>query len=142
MTLGSLGVTIFDDFGIAVDGGSEQRVSGLTATSTVQDLINSINQISGITAELSGGQILITRDKAGDNLDYNFETLTAGQVTLHANGGAIAGNITGVIFGLNGTTFQSAGGAATTFHASDVFTPSRGFGTAAGPTTTQSGAGL
>jgi flagellar hook protein FlgE len=139
MTLGSLGVTIFDDFGIAVDGGSEQRVSGLTATSTVQDLINAINQIAGVTAELVGGEIQIVRDKAGDNLDYNFETLTAGQVTLHANGGAIAGNIAGVLFGLNGTTFQSAGGAASTFQATDTFTPSRGFGAAAGPTVTQLG---
>jgi flagellar hook protein FlgE len=136
MTLGSLGVTIFDDFGIAVDGGSEQRVSGLTASSTVQDLLNAINQISGVTAELTGGQILITRDKAGDNLTYSFRTMTAGQVTLHAQGGAIAGNITGVVFGLNGTTFQSAGGAATTFEATDTFTPSRGFGAAAGPTST------
>ena len=76
MTLGSLGVTIFDDFGIAVDGGSEQRVSGLTSASTVQDLLNAINQISGLTAELSGGQILLTRDKAGDNLEYSFRTLT------------------------------------------------------------------
>ena len=136
MSLGSLGVTVFDDFGIAVDGGSEQRVSGLTATSSVQDLLNAINQISGVTAELSGGQILLTRDKAGDNLEYFFQTVTAGQVTLHANGGAIAGNIAGVIFGLNGTTFQSAGGAATTFQANDTFTPSRGFGAAAGPTNT------
>jgi flagellar hook protein FlgE len=135
MTLGSLGITIFDDFGIAVDGGAEQMVSGLTSTSSVQDLVNSINQISGVTAELSGGEILITRDKAGDNLDYFFQNMTAGQVTLHANGGAIAGNIAGVVFGLNGTTFASAGGAATTFAAQDVFTPSRGFGAAAGPVT-------
>jgi flagellar hook protein FlgE len=136
MSLGSLGVTIFDDFGIAVDGGSEQRVSGLTATSSVQDLINAINQISGVTAELVGGEIRIIRDKAGDNLEFAFQTMTAGQVTLHANGGATAGNISGVIFGLNGTTFQSAGGAATTFAATDTFTPSRGFGAAAGPVVT------
>lgn len=137
MTLGSLGVTIFDDFGIAVDGGTEQRVSGLTVTSSVQDLLNAINQISGVSAELVGGEIQITREKAGDNLEYYFQNMTPGQVTLHANGGAIAGNVAGVIFGLNGTTFQSAGGAATTFQAIDTFTPSRGFGAAAGPTNNQ-----
>ena len=135
MSLGGLGVTIFDDFGIGVDGGTEQMVSGLTATSTVQDLVNAINQISGVTAELAGGEILITRDKAGDNLEFFFTNGTAGQITLHANGGATAGNIAGVMFGLNGTTFSSAGGAATTFVATDTFTTSRGFGAAAGPVT-------
>ncbi len=137
MTLGSLGVTIFDDFGIAVDGGSEQKISGLTATSTVQDLINAIDQIAGLHAEISGGEILLTREKAGDNATYMFRTMTPGQVTLHANGGAIAGNIAGVVFGMNGTNFQSAGGAATTFQATDTFTPSRGIGAATGPVTTQ-----
>ena len=135
MTLGGLGITIFDDFGITVDGGVPQMVSGLTATSTVLDLINGINQISGVTAQLVGGEIRLTRDKAGDNLNYNFQNTTAGQVTLHANGGALDGNIAGVIFGVNGTTFASAGGAATTFQATDVFTPTRGFGSAAGPVT-------
>jgi flagellar hook protein FlgE len=136
MTLGDLGVTIFDDFGLSVDNGTEQVVSGLTATSTVQELINSINQISGVSAELVGGEIHITRDKAGDNLEYSFRTMTAGQVTLNLAGGATAGNITGVIFGMNGTTFQSAGGAASTFEAIDNFTPTRGYGASAGPVTT------
>lgn len=135
MTLGGLGVTIFDDFGIAVDGATTQLVSGLTATSTVQDLINGINQISGVTAELVGGQIQLTRDKAGDNLEFHFQNDVAGQVTLHVNGGATAGNLAGVIFGLVGTTFTSAGGAPSTFQATDTFTPSRGFGAAAGPVT-------
>ncbi len=134
MTLGGLGVTTFDEFGLNVDGGVTQMVSGLTATSTVQDLINGINQISGVTAVLVGGEIRLTRDRAGDNLNYFFQNVTNGAQTLHANGGATAGNIAGVIFGVNGATFASAGGAATTFIAADVFTPSRGFGAAAGPT--------
>ena len=135
-SLGNLGVTIFDDFGISVDGGSTQMVSGLNATSTVQDLINSINQISGVTAELVGGELQITRDKAGDNLDYYFTNLNPGQVTLDVAGGAVAGNISGVILGLNGTTFASSGGTASTLVGTDVFTPDRGFGPAAGPVTT------
>jgi len=136
MSLGGLGVTIYDDFGISVDGGTTQYVSGLTATSTIQDLINAINQISGVTAKLVGDEIQVTRDKAGDNLEYSFQSVNPGQITLHANGGAIAGNVAGVIFGLNGTTFSSAGGAASTYEAIDTFTPSRGFGAAAGPTNT------
>lgn len=135
MTLGGLGITTFDDFGISVDGGVAQMVSGLTATSTVNDLVNGINQISGVTAELVGGEIRLTRDRAGDNLDYFFQNTAVGQVTLDVNGGAVAGNVAGVIFGLNGSTFASAGGAASTFAATDVFTPSRGFGAAAGPVT-------
>lgn len=139
MTLGGLGVTIFDDFGLTVDGATTQMVSGLTATSTVQDLINGINQISGVAAELVGGEIRLTRTKAGDNLNYFFQNTVAGQITLHANGGATAGNMAGVIFGLNGTTFASAGGAAATFVAADVFTPTRGFGAASGPVTSSLG---
>jgi flagellar hook protein FlgE len=139
MSLGDLGVTIFNDFGIAVDGGAEQLVSGLTASSTIQDLVNAINQISGVTAELVGGEIQITRDKAGSPIEFYFQNMTAGQQTLHANGGAIAGNIAGVIFGLDATTFTSAGGAATTFQATDTFTPLRGFGAAAGPVITALG---
>ncbi len=134
MSLTSLGVDIFDDFGISVDNGTTQYVSGLTGTSTVQDLINAINQISGVTAELTGGEIQITRDKAGDNLEFSFNSVNNGLLTLNGNMAATAGNISGVIFGLNGTTFSSAGGAATTFEAVDTFTPSRGFGAASGPT--------
>ena len=135
--LGNLGVTIFDDFGISVDGGTMQMVSGLNGTSTVSDLINAINQISGVTAELVGGEIQITRDKAGDNLDYYFTNTNPGIVTTDpVNGGATSGNISGVILGLDGTTFASSGGTATSMVATDVFTPNRGFGTAAGPVTT------
>ena len=140
MTLGGLGVTVFDEFGLNVDGGVTQMVSGLTATSTVQDVINGINQISGVTAELLGGEIRLTRDKAGDNLNYFFQNVNNGSQTLDAvGGGATAGNIAGVIFGVNGATFASAGGAATTFLAADVFTPTRGFGSASGPTTASLG---
>ncbi len=135
MTLGELGVTVFDDFGISVDGGSSQVIAGLNAGSTIQDLINAINQIDGITAELDGGEVKIMRDKAGDNADYFFSS-SAGSVTTGVGGGAVAGNIVGVIFGLDGASFTSAGGAATTYVATDVFTPDRGFGAAAGPVTT------
>jgi len=135
-TLGNLGVTIFDDFGLSVDGGPNQLITGLNTNSTVQDLLNAINQIAGVTAELSSGELLITRDKAGDPADFYFQSTAPGTVTLGAGGGAVAGNVVGVIFGLDGTNFASAGGAATTYQATDIFTPSRGIGAAAGPVTT------
>jgi flagellar hook protein FlgE len=131
MVLGSLGIDDFTNFGFSVDGGATQLITGLNATSTVQDVINSINQIDGITAELTGGEIQITRDKAGDNAQYSFQS-TAGAYT-DGGGYATAGNIVGVLFGANGTTVQSAGGAATTFVATDTFTPDRGTGAAVGP---------
>ena len=134
-TLGNLGVTIFDDFSLSVDGGVSQLITGLNTNSTVQDMLNAINQIAGVTAELNGGQIQLTRDKAGDPADFYFQSTNAGIVTVGGGGGATAGNIVGVIFGLDGTNFASAGGAATTFQATDVFTPSRGIGAAAGPIT-------
>lgn len=139
MALGDLGVTVFDDFGIAVDGGTVRQINGLSSTSKVQDLLDAITQIDGITATLEAGQIKIARDKAGAPVDFNFTSSGAGSRTLHANGGATAGNIAGVMFGLDGTTFTSAGGAATTFQATDLFTPDRGIGAAAGPVSTNLG---
>jgi flagellar hook protein FlgE len=135
MTLGALGVTDFTNYGFSVDGKSTQIISGLNANSTISDLINATNQIDGITAALVGGQIQITRDKAGADTEFNFLS-TAGAQTLAGGGGATAGNIVGVVFGVNAATFQSSGGAATTYIASDTFTPERGYGAAAGPQVT------
>jgi len=75
-TLGALGVADFNGFSITLDGSRTENITGLTASSTVEDLINAINQISGLTAELDGSNaIQITRDKAGDPADYGFESL-------------------------------------------------------------------
>ena len=137
MTLGSLGVTDFTNYGFSVDGGSAQIVSGMSATSTVSDLINATNQIAGIKMELVGGQLMVTRTKAGSNTDYNFRS-TAGTQTLDALGGATAGNIVGVMLGFAGVV-GSAGGAASTYIASDTFTPDRGYGAATGPQVTTLG---
>jgi len=65
---------------------------------------------------------------------------SASSVTLHPNGGAVAGNIIGVLFGVaDGATFSSAGGAASTFVATDVFTPNRGTDGAGAPVTSNLG---
>ncbi len=129
-TLASYGVTIFNDFTLSVDGGIADTVSGLSGTSTVSDLLSAINQIEGVTAalvDIGGGvlQVEVTRTKAGDPVDYSFESSDS-----------VAGNIVDVIFGVApgvGNTFVSAGGAATTFVATDSFQPNRGSGPAAGP---------
>jgi flagellar hook-associated protein FlgK len=129
-TLASYGVTVFNDFTLSVDGGIADAVSGLSGTSTVSDLLSAINQIEGVSAALvdTGGGVLqveITRSKAGDPVDYSFESSDS-----------VANNIVDQIFGVAvgvGNTFVSAGGAATTFVATDSFQPNRGSGPAAGP---------
>lgn len=138
MQLGSLGVTDFSNFGLSVDNGPTQIIPGLNANSTVQDVINAINQIEGLDADLVNGQIEITRSKAGDPLDLTF-TSTAGVHDATGATPATSGNIVGVLFGLNGSTLTSAGGAASTLQATDSFMPDRGYGASAGPVTTTLG---
>jgi flagellar hook protein FlgE len=138
MTLGSLGVTDFTNFGFSVDGGPTQIIAGLTSTSTITDVISSINQIVGLSAQLVGGELQVTRTTAGAPADYSF-TSTAGVHDATALAPATTGNIVGVLFGLNGAPLTSAGGAATTLQATDTFTPDRGYGAAAGPVTSQLG---
>jgi len=128
-TLGSIGITDFSDWTLTVDGSRVDTISGLTSESTVEDLISAINQIQGLTAELTGlGEIKITRDKAGSPMEYSF-----------ISSASAAGNIVDQIFTIGspvGTTFTSTGGAATTYVATNTFTPNRGSGMAAGPIVT------
>ena len=113
---GGLGVTDFSGFTITVDNSRTETVTGLTATSSVSDLIDAMNLIDGITVEVIGGEIQVTRDKAGDPSAYGFETSAAS-----------AGDIVNVIFGeAAGNTFLSSGGAASTFVAIDTFVPTKG----------------
>ncbi|MDD5425272.1 MAG: flagellar hook-basal body complex protein [candidate division Zixibacteria bacterium] len=135
MTLGTLGIDDFTNFGFSVDGGPIEYITGMNVNSTVNDVVSSINQIEGITAVLEGGEIRITRTKAGSGTDYNI-TSTVGNYTAAAGSGATAGNIVGVLFGVNGTSISANSGMATTLAATDVFTPTRGTGIAAGPVTT------
>ncbi len=124
MSLGSLGVTDASAFSLSVDNGSIiDTVNGLTVNSTVNDLITQINQIHGITAELIGGQIRVSRDRAGSGIDYNI-TSSVSSVTLDGNGVATAGNIIGVIFGVpDSGTFLANNGTNHTFNVNNVFTP-------------------
>jgi len=129
--LGSgLGVTDISDFAISVDGSTATAITGLTLTSTVEDLINSINQVAGVSAELSGGEIIMTRDIAGSEAQYNF-----------VSSESVAGNIVNRIFGIPegaGNTFGTATalggteGQNTTYMATDTFVPLYGSGAAGG----------
>ncbi|MCX6640543.1 MAG: flagellar hook-basal body complex protein [bacterium] len=107
----SLGITDFDNFEIAVDGGVAVPITGLEAGSnqTVQDLINAINaQVDGVDASLdASGEIKLTR-------------------TWHGSGTEItmSGDIADQIFG--GAAFVYADGDASTLVAEDAFTPSQG----------------
>ncbi len=125
--LGSLGVTDFSGLSISVDGGTPQPISALTATSSIEDLMTSISNIDGLTATLTaGGEIQIARDKAGAPVDFNFtSSVSAANSILERAFGVAAGS-----------SFTSAGGAASTFVATDTFNPDQGTGAAAGPVVT------
>ncbi|MDH3939237.1 MAG: flagellar hook-basal body complex protein, partial [candidate division Zixibacteria bacterium] len=136
--LGTLGVNTFDDFQLTVDGTRTENISGLSATSSVTDLVNAISQIDGVTATLteSGGPpptqgtISITRDRAGADGSYGIAS-SASDATAGSE------NIVNVIFGTaDGATFQTSGGADANFTITDTFTPNRGSGAAAGPQVT------
>jgi flagellar hook protein FlgE len=124
MTLASLGVTDVSGFTLSRDNGtSVDTVTGLTVNSTINDLISAINQITGVQAELVGGEIRLTREKAGSGVDNNIVS-SASSVTLNGSGVATAGNIVGVIFGVaNGATLAANNGIDHTFTCTDTFTP-------------------
>jgi flagellar hook protein FlgE len=113
-TLGSLGVTTLDDFSLSVDGKPPVTFTGLTATSTVNDLVNAINStVTGVTAGISGGEVVLTRDYAGDGTLYNITSSVGAD-----------GNISRQIFGVAaGDAFTVNSGTASTLAATDVFTP-------------------
>ncbi|RKX29864.1 MAG: hypothetical protein DRP47_00565 [Candidatus Zixiibacteriota bacterium] len=125
-TLGSYGVTNFDNFQISTDGGQQEIISGLSTDTTIGDLVTKINQVNGITATLTGGNIVITRDYAGDHGSYYFESSAS----------LVDDDVLDIIFlGNPGVhdptaTIQSSGGADTTLTAIDTFTPSTGSGEA------------
>jgi flagellar hook protein FlgE len=125
MTLSSLGVTDTSGFQLSRDNGAKiDTVSGLTIDSTVGDLLSAINQISDVRAELVGGEVQISRVRAGAGADYNFVS-SASSVTLDLVGGfATDGNIVGVIFGVaDGATFTANNGTNHTFTCGDIFVP-------------------
>jgi flagellar hook protein FlgE len=113
-TLESLGITDTSDFTMSVDGGAAVAIAGIAGSSTVSDLINVINStVTGVTAELSGGEVVLTRDYAGDGTSYNITTSDG-----------VDGNITRQLFGAAvGSGFVVNNGTASTLVATDVFTP-------------------
>jgi flagellar hook protein FlgE len=113
-TLADLGVTVLDDFAISIDGAPDIAITGLVASSTVSDLINVINStVTGVTATLESGEVVLTRDYAGDGTTYNVTTSLAA-----------AGNIARQVFGAaDGSAFVVNNGTASTLVATDVFTP-------------------
>jgi len=125
MTLDCLNITTFDDFELSIDNGtSVARVTGLTGDSTIADLVDAINQVAGVTAELIGGEINLTRDKAGDGASLNIELSTS---ILNTPGAPNpnTGNISGIIFGVpDGTEYTVNSGTDHTFVCRDYFTPS------------------
>ncbi len=132
-TLGSIGITDYSGFTITIDGTRTEPIMGMTASSTIGDLIEAINLVAGITAtyDSATGLITISRDIAGDPAEYSF-------VSSAAIDNGLDYNIVAAVFDVpDGLTFSSSGGAATTFVATDTFYPDQGTGAASGPFVTQ-----
>ena len=115
-TLASLGVTqagLDDGTTVSLDNGATTvDLVGLTLSSTVNDVIASLDSISGISVSLVGGEIEVTRDYAGDGLSRN--------VSITFGGGAPAGE-TLVENLLNASgTFTANNGINHTFSATDI----------------------
>ncbi len=112
-TLGSLGVTS-PTLTLTVDTGSPITITGLTTTSTVNELVNSIDIIDGIDASIVGGEIRIERTKAGASYTV-------------ATNPAVLGDIANRIFGAGAAAaFTVNNGTDHNLVATDVFTPSVG----------------
>ena len=106
-TLGSLGITVFDDFSLSIDGGAATTLQGFDANTTVDQLMDEISKLNGLTASLDAGtgNVVIKREYAGDPASYSF-----------TSSNSVAGNIVEGIFGVAaGSNFVSGGGAASTF---------------------------
>jgi flagellar hook protein FlgE len=113
MLLSALGVTSAT-LSLAVDGGAPVTITGLTTSSTVNDVIAAIDIIDGIDASLVGGEIRVTRTKAG--LSNTVQSNTA-----------VLGDVANRLFGVAaGASFQVNNGTDHSFVAQDSFTPSVG----------------
>ncbi len=114
-TLTSLGVTS-PTLTLTVDGATPITITGLTINSTINELVAAIDLIDGVDARIVGGEVEISRTKAGTGSTYNVVTNTA-----------VADDIANRIFGAAaGAAFSVNNGLDHTFAATDTFTPSTG----------------
>jgi flagellar hook protein FlgE len=79
-----LNVGVFD-LSISVDGDTPIPITGLTASSTVSDLLAGLNSLDGVNAELVGGEIRLTRAKAGAGYSITTSGATAGSIATQAS---------------------------------------------------------
>ncbi|MCK5126318.1 MAG: flagellar hook-basal body complex protein [candidate division Zixibacteria bacterium] len=121
-TLAAMGV---DDYAltITVDGTAINSIINLNAQSTIQDVVNSINDLAGVDCTLdttnpNNVQLVMTRSYAGNGGDFNIQT-SASIATDAANG-----NMVNRLFGTADAGVAIANnGQNHTFTALDVFTP-------------------
>ncbi len=112
-TLASLGVTS-PTLTLTVDSGTPIAITGLTTSSTINELVAAIDLIDGVDASIVGGEVQVMRTKAGAS--YSIVT-----------NGAVLGDIANRIFGAAaGATFDIDNGLDNTFSVTDTFTPSVG----------------
>jgi flagellar hook protein FlgE len=73
MTLGELGVTLFDGFEVSVDGGSPIVIDGFSAETTLTSFMSILeSRAPGLSAEIEGGELLLKRTHFGSGTSYNL----------------------------------------------------------------------
>lgn len=114
-TLAELGVTLFGDLTLSVDGGSPTTITGLDGETTVDEFIARVeSQAAGVDLRLENGELVLARSRFGDGSAYNVELgETAGSSDILAR-----------LFGA--ATATADGGTASTLAATGVLTTSRG----------------
>ncbi|NMC42394.1 MAG: flagellar hook-basal body complex protein, partial [candidate division Zixibacteria bacterium] len=80
-TLDDLGVDDVTGLSITVDGVTTTPIYGLTLQSTVNDVVQAINEIAGVdcyldTTNPANVQIVVERTKAGENANFNVSSST------------------------------------------------------------------
>jgi len=135
-TLGSLGLTtagLSEATSISIDNGSSLfYLSQYTTTTTVNELVQDLNDIDGVDARIDGsGQIEVKRTYAGDGTGKNITIHTTN--TTDGDGTTAAANetLTSLIFvddtgGTLDSTFDANNGTAHTIVVTDTFVPNDG----------------
>ncbi len=115
MTLGELGVTLFGELSLSVDGGDALTISDLGAETTLAELMAQVEaQSSGVELSIVGGELQLARTTFGDGAQYN--------VTLSEDPGI--SDVLNQLFGLNAVTADD--GVDSTLAATAVLTTTRG----------------
>jgi flagellar hook protein FlgE len=110
LELTELGITDISGLSVTRDGGDPLQISGVTVDSTLNELLDALNnQTDGINFSLLEGELTVVREHYGDGALYNVELTQGENADLLQT---LAGD----------TTLRADNGTASTLEATDTFT--------------------